>query len=338
MEPATPSRILITASELDELSTSNPSGLVLIDTRDPDAYAAGHIAGAVNMHDIFTYLATSSQTSNAAMRSRFAQLFGKAGLGGDETAVVYEEEMGTGFGQSCRGWAILRYMGYPEDKTRVLDGGIAAWTALGRPVVASERLSTPRSPVSANPRVFPASGEGEDLLVGVDEMRRVVDNGGRSAAGKRVVILDTRDAEEWHCVSSSPYGIDLCPRKGRIPGAVWIEWREMMEKTTEEGQGARIKGPEGVMRACAEVGIDRDTPVIVYCYKGARASNALVALRGAGVRDVRMYMGSWNEWSRDEDLPIVSGTRQVSVSSGTRDKSLAIVTETTEITVSDLSD
>ncbi|MBC7801514.1 MAG: sulfurtransferase, partial [Gemmatimonadaceae bacterium] len=40
---------------------------------------------------------------------------------------------------------------------------------------------------------------------------------------------------------------------------------------------------------------------------GARASNTLVALREAGVRDVRMYFGSWNEWSRDESLPIESG-------------------------------
>ena len=30
----------------------------MIDTRAPEAYAAGHIAGAVNIHDIFTYLAT----------------------------------------------------------------------------------------------------------------------------------------------------------------------------------------------------------------------------------------------------------------------------------------
>lgn len=322
--------MLMSASELEELKASNPSGLVLIDTREPDAYADGHIAGAVNMHDIFTYLATSTQTGNNAMRNKFAQLFGKAGLGGDETAVIYEEEMDTGFGQSCRGWVILRYLGYPADKTRVLDGGIAAWTAGGRPVVTSERLSTPRSPISATPKTFPVSEAGRDLLVDVDEMRQIVRDQATRQGGP-VVILDTRDAEEWHCLSSSPYGVDFCPRKGRIPGAVWIEWREMMEKTPA---GARIKGPEGVMAECAKVGIGYDTPVIVYCFKGARASNTMIALLGAGVRNVRMYMGSWNEWSRDDSLPIVSGTRQVSVSSGTRDKSLAMVTETTEITVS----
>lgn len=325
--------MLITASELDELKINNPDGLVLIDTREPDAYADGHIEGAVNMHDIFTYLASSTQTGSAAMKNKFAQLFGKAGLGGGETAVIYEEEMDTGFGQSCRGWVILRYLGYPADKTRVLDGGIAAWTALGKPVATSERLSTPRSPISANPKTFPVSEAGRDLLVDVDEMRAIVEEqqAGGGGGDNPVVILDTRDAEEWNCLSSSPYGADFCPRKGRIPGAVWIEWREMMEKTPA---GARIKGPEGVMEECAQVGIGYDTPVIVYCFKGARASNTMIALLGAGVKNVRMYMGSWNEWSRDESLPIFAGTRQVSVSSGTRDKSLAVVTETTEVTVS----
>ena len=49
------------------------------------------------------------------------------------------------------------------------------------------------------------------------------------------------------------------------------------------------------------------TPVVLYCFKGARAPNTLVALKEAGITDVRMYFGSWNEWSRDPNLPIESG-------------------------------
>jgi thiosulfate/3-mercaptopyruvate sulfurtransferase len=30
-------------------------------------------------------------------------------------------------------------------------------------------------------------------------------------------------------------------------------------------------------------------------------------LKNAGVKDVRMYFGSWNEWSRDPALPIEEG-------------------------------
>jgi rhodanese-related sulfurtransferase len=45
---------LITAEDLKTMMASEP--VVVIDTRNPDAYAAGHIPGAVNVHDIFTYL------------------------------------------------------------------------------------------------------------------------------------------------------------------------------------------------------------------------------------------------------------------------------------------
>ena len=46
--------------------------IVVIDTRDPATYAAGHLPNAVNIHDIFTYLATSTPEGVAAMREKFA--------------------------------------------------------------------------------------------------------------------------------------------------------------------------------------------------------------------------------------------------------------------------
>src|SRR5271167_2231028 len=117
MNSEKPTSVLISASELETMAN-----VVLIDTRPPDAYTAGHIAGAVNVHDIFTYLVTTTAAGTAAMTEKFAQLFGAAGLGGSETAVVYEDRMDTGFGQSCRGYVFLRYLGYT--KVRILNGGI----------------------------------------------------------------------------------------------------------------------------------------------------------------------------------------------------------------------
>ncbi len=43
------------------------------------------------------------------------------------------------------------------------------------------------------------------------------------------ILLDDRDRVEWVGASSSPYGIDFTPRKGRIAGAKWIEWYEYMK-------------------------------------------------------------------------------------------------------------
>ena len=78
----------------------------------------------------------------------------------------------------------------------------------------------------------------------------------------------------------------------------------MMKPTSE---GLRFKSSAEILAECATVGISPETPVYLYCFKGARASNTFVALKEAGVKDVRMYFGSWNEWSRDPALPIEEG-------------------------------
>src|SRR5271155_5188799 len=133
--------VLVTPTELVE--QLKIPGTVLIDTREPNTYAAGHLPGAVNIHDIFTYLAMSTPEGVAAMRDKFAAIFGAAGLSGAETAVVYEQSMNTGFGQSCRGYVLLRYLGYP--KIKILHGGYAAWTAAGLPTTIEVPTPQPKT-------------------------------------------------------------------------------------------------------------------------------------------------------------------------------------------------
>ncbi len=276
---------LITAEDLNTMMTAEP--IVIIDTRSPEAYAAGHIPGAVNVHDIFTYLATSTPEGIAELKSKFAEAFGAAGLSGKETAVIYEQSMNSGFGQSCRGYFLLTMLGYP--KVKVLHGGYDAWTMKGLP--------TTTDATSATPAAFDVIPEAGEILIDYKTMLAALGN-------PKIALLDVRDVDEWIGESSSPYGKDFCPRKGRIPGAVWLEWYRMMKPTAE---GPRFKSSEEILAECATVGITTDTPVYLYCFKGARASNTLLALKNAGVKDVRMYFGSWNEWSRDPSLPIEEG-------------------------------
>jgi len=98
-------KVLISASELSDLMKAEP--VVLIDTRDPATYAEAHMPGAVDLREVCTYLATSMPQGMAALRDTFAAAFGKAGLSGAETAVIYEQSMSTGFGRSCRGHGAL---------------------------------------------------------------------------------------------------------------------------------------------------------------------------------------------------------------------------------------
>jgi thiosulfate/3-mercaptopyruvate sulfurtransferase len=284
------SGILISPVELGAAIDSGES-LVVIDTRDEGAYAAGHIPGAVNLRDIFTYLATSTPEGVDAMHDKFVSEFGRVGLSGKETAVLYEDTMNSGFGQSCRGYFLLTYLGYP--KIKVLHGGLGAWIKADLP------LST--EPATTTPATFPVAVTPGAVIIDKDAMLAALND-------PAIVKLDVRDIDEWIGESSSPYGKDFCPRKGRLPNAKWIEWYRMMKPTAA---GPMFKSPEEVRAECRSAGIGPDATIYLYCFKGARASNTYLALKEAGYENVKMYFGSWNEWSRDPSLPIEEGMTQL---------------------------
>ena len=282
--PTADSTVLISPTQLQALQASEP--VVLIDTRDADTYALGHIPGAVNLRETFTYLATSTPEGLQELKATFAAHLGAVGLSGKETAVFYEDAMNSGYGQSCRGYYLLTWLGYP--KVKVLNGGFSAWKAAGLPVSTAA--------VTPVPATFPANLKQADVMLTKEDVA--------AALGTDTVLLDVRDVDEWIGDSSSPYGKDFAPRKGRLPGAKWIEWYRFMKPSS---QGPVFKSPDEVRAECATQGISPNDTVYLYCFKGARASNTFLALKQAGFKDVRMYFGSWNEWSRDDALPIETG-------------------------------
>ena len=282
--PAAFDNVLLSPAELAALQAQEP--VLVIDTRDAEAYAQGHIEGAVTLREIFTFLATSSPEGLAELRDTFAAHLGAVGLSGRETAVFYEDALDNGYGQSCRGYYLLTWLGYP--KVKVLNGGFSAWKAAGLPV-----STTPVTPV---PATFPTDLQSADVMLTRADVEQ--------ALGTDVVLLDVRDVDEWIGESSSPYGKDFAPRKGRLPGARWIEWYRFMKPSAN---GPVFKSPDEIRAECASAGVKPDDTVYLYCFKGARASNTFLALKQAGFDDVRMYFGSWNEWSRDPALPIESG-------------------------------
>lgn len=278
-------KTLISPMELAELQKQEP--VVVIDTRDPAEYAVSHISGAVNIREIFTYLmATSTSEALESLQKEFAELLGAAGLSGAESAVIYEDAMHKGYGQSCRGYFLLKYLGYP--KVSILHGGYKVWELAGLPTTAE--VLTPEK------KTFPLNVD-SSLMVTTEEMLRSLDD-------PSIVKLDVRDYDEWVGDSSSPYGVDFCPRKGRIPGAIWIEWYRMMVPGSEIPM---FRPKEEILAVCNEVGITPEATVYIYCFKGSRASNTLIALKEAGFKDVRNYYSSWNDWSRDLSLPIETG-------------------------------
>lgn len=262
------------------------TSLRLVDTREDRAYAMGHLPGAIQIHEFFTYISLPENGSLPALFDYFSRLLAYKGLRLDDEIVIYEDTTDNGYGQSCRGWMILKYLGYL--KVRVLHGGFRAWTAAGFPV--SQEIETLSSLAITHQKQ-------DGFFVNTEQML---------SAMKRddITILDCRDYAEWIGANSSPYGFDYCPRKGRIPTAVWLEWYRFMRH--EQGVSWFVS-PDQIERLCESVGLKKDQTIYVYCFKGARASAVTLALKMAGFQDVRNYFNSWNEWSRNLELPIEEG-------------------------------
>ena len=50
--------------------------------------------------------------------------------------------------------------------------------------------------------------------------------------------------------------------------------------------------------------IPKNSQVITYCQGGYRAANSFVALKMLGYKKVKMYLGSWGEWSNKPEFPV----------------------------------
>nr|VFJ65245.1 MAG: thiosulfate/3-mercaptopyruvate sulfurtransferase [Candidatus Kentron sp. DK] len=274
-------KILYTADEVEKLISMD--SVLLLDIRDKEAYEKGHIRGAVNVPGVFYTLSKSTPEGLAELHRNFTDLFSHAGVSNDKTVIVYEDGLNTRYGGSCRGYWLLEYLGHPD--AGILDGGLTGWRKAG---LSLEEGETP--PRSTDFSVRPRSG----LMATKDD---VLD----ALSDTSVVLLDVRDEVEWIGKSSSPYGVDIAPRKGRLPGARWLEWYDLMDSSLAVPS---FKSKEKIRALCAERDVYPDSNIIIYCFKGARASNTYVALKGAGFKNLRNYFASWDEWSGIPELPI----------------------------------
>lgn len=279
-------RILYTPQAANLLRMDNAA--IFVDVRDKSDYVQTHIPGAVNIPELYYTLSMTTPEGLSEMQDRLAPLLNHAGITSDKTVILYEDDLGTRYGGSCRGYFQLSFFGHPS--VGILDGGLDQWKKEGFPVNSD--------PVIPRPSVF-SINRNKECLATIDDILMSFEH-------PEIKLLDNRDKDEWLGISAAPTGLydpDFLPRKGRIPGARWIEWHQFLE--TSNGV-SHFRDPAEIRAICAQAGLYVDDDIIIYCFKGSRSSNTYIALKLAGFKHVRNYYGSWNEWSRIPSLPVFS--------------------------------
>lgn len=204
------------------------------------------------------------------------------GVRSDSAVVAYDTADGT---SAARAWWMLRWAGLCD--VRLLDGGLAAWVAGGRPVTAE----VPQ----------PATG---DVVVRPGGMP-TLDAADAARVARHGVLLDARSPERYR---GEVEPVD--PVAGHIPGAV------SAPSPSNVGADGRFADAAELRRRFAELGVrapDGGTggaaaPVGAYCGSGVVAAHQVFALALAGV-DAALYVGSWSNWLADPARPVAVGPR-----------------------------
>jgi thiosulfate/3-mercaptopyruvate sulfurtransferase len=258
--------------EVDWLNEHLKDRIIIADTRSEQQYLQGHVPGAVWL-DISGLGARTSESALPILHQDLAARFSTLGITGAEQVVFYDESMGT---KAPKALWFLTYAGYRWG--RVLHGGFEAWQKAGLPVSTEKTARLARSfSVNANPAI----------LASTDYVSKRI----RSSTA---VILDVRSRDEYMGKEKSQH----CARSGRIPGAIWLEWTELLETPLSYRQVADLE------KRLKAIGATPDKEIVVYCHQGNRSSNSYLALQLLGYPRVRNYVGSWHEWAARLDLPL----------------------------------
>jgi thiosulfate/3-mercaptopyruvate sulfurtransferase len=262
--------------------------LVLLHVGDPEEYAKAHLPGArlVSQREVAAVSATpgapppagSSELSlEMAAPEVLRQQLEAIGISDDSRVVVY-------FGNdwvspATRILFTLDHAGLGRQAS-LLDGGQPAWVRAGQAVTAE--VPAPRT---GKLRPFVPKAD-------VVDAKFVLDH--RLAPGYAVV--DARD-RVFYDGTEIPGREGQKQRGGHIAGAHSVPF----SSTTNDDL---LLLPESELAALfRDAGVAPGDTVIGYCHIGQQATAMLFAARTLG-HEVRLYDGSFEDWSRHADYPV----------------------------------
>lgn len=253
----------------------NDRGLVIISVGPRPSYDAGHIPGArfVEMSAIANSVPGSTLEMPPVDNLKTA--FEDLGVSSDSRIVLcFLTNYVT---PSTRVFFTLDYLGL-GGQTSLLDGGLEAWRAEGRPVT-TEAPQIKRGTITPHPRP-----------------ELIVDSGWVSANMNKpkIAIVDARAPEFYTGASAG-----RMPRAGHIPSAVNLPFSTLADAAN------KLKDSPTLRQLFADAGIKQGDQIVSYCHIGQQATLVYFVAKYLGY-DARLYDGSFEDWSKRSELPVVA--------------------------------
>ncbi|MGG3469581.1 sulfurtransferase [Neobacillus pocheonensis] len=264
------------------LKNVNESNVRIIDCRFSLAdvnkgkmeYVSGHLPGAVYF-DLEKDLSSPVQEHGGRHPLpdvyEFVKKLETAGITEDKIIVAYDNGEGA---YAARFWWLLRYLGH--EKVYVLDGGYKQWVDANYPTTTDvPSFEEEQFHIHLKP----------EIAADIHEVKEIA--AGKFANG---VLIDSREEKRFLGIEEP-----IDKKAGHIPGAINKPWMEGLNSGT-------YKSMEDQQKRFSD--IDTNKQIIVYCGSGVTATPNFLALKEAGFKHVKLYVGSFSDWISYEENKI----------------------------------
>ena len=275
-----------TISEKDLKKNINNNDFIIFDTRCDikdsgygiDSYTEGHIENSIFV-DVDTDLASEKQQGTGRHPlpkvDVFCDKLSHWGMENNKQVIVYDDAGGAFAG---RLWWMLKWLGH--ESVAVLDGGLNSWVKNGNSLVTT-------------PTLFEKSYFEPKIQTNMIASLADVEN---AQYAMDSVLLDARSKERYEGINDP-----VDPIAGHVPGAISHPLGKNLDRT------AKFKSKEELKHNFDKISNDlKDKDIISMCGSGITACHNILALEICGIKNVKLYVGSWSEWITDPNRSIVT--------------------------------